>query len=173
MNHEGRALKILWLPVFIVFITIFIPNMLFAEPALKCPCFSAGEIERAISKAVTTGVFTIECKAFDDVDQLLGDITVAEIFVPTKTGVQIYSMYGSIVNRNHLIYPACGTWEAVFDVDSEGYPINGTGTHKVTINDIAEVNSSEVIAACYNAILEAYPACSNQTSACKVLECDE
>ena len=170
MNHKGRTLKSLWLPVFIVFITIFIPNMLFAEPALKCPCFSAGEIERAISKAVTTGGFTINCNAFEGVDTIYNEnMKVAEIFVPTKTGGLLYSMFGGMIYRNKLPFPACGTWEGVFDVDSEGYPINGTGTHKVTMNEIAEENSSEVMAACYNAILEAYPDC-NMTGACTVIE---
>jgi len=161
----------LWLPVFIVFITIFIPNTLFAGPSPKCPCFSAGEIERAISKAVD-----VDCVYYSNplpevipstVDSTVS-VDIARINIFQNTGIVQYSMFGDLEAKLGMAYPSCGTSEGVFDIDSNGAWVVNSGKYRIDMQDINDQNSAQ---ACFDAIIQAYTGCEDTSdNICRVLD---
>ena len=77
----------LFFTIFFVLITFTIPMTLYAGPSAKCPCFTAGEISRDISKADGFA----NCKYFDTRDGSGGGDFGAQIFITPKTeGVQLW-----------------------------------------------------------------------------------
>jgi len=160
--------KSLWLPVFIVFITIFIPNTLIAGPAAKCPCFSSGQIERDISKGLEVVCLYYEgtLPEYLTTGEPTDTVIIARIGIIQSTGVVGYSIFGNVEAKLGLFYPACGTFEQVFDLDSNGVTVPNSGKLRI---DIQEINNPESTEACVKAIMDAYPECV-ETGICSVLD---
>jgi hypothetical protein len=130
----------LFFTVFIILITFTIPMALFAEPPVKCPCFTSQAIKRDIAKAMTNGVM-----CFHDSATFMADINIISV---NNAEVARYTVGGPPVNNN--------PYKCAMVLDNGANLICG----RTSSTYEADLCDTSVQQACYNEILEAWPECS-------------
>ena len=141
----------LFFTIFFVLITFTIPMTLYAGPSAKCPCFTAGEISRDISKADGFA----NCKYFDTRDGSGGGDFGAQIFIPTSTGSVVYA-----VNEDAVHYAQNGGCATVEETVNNNGGILELCSGKFKTSEEELCTQAGAKEACFDAILEAYPQCA-------------